>query len=131
MSIQQSGVISGEPKGFKDLFDEHNFKIPEYQRDFEWEDDNIKKFQTDIINESIKPTQYFFGPMVFVSPPRAQSNPDGSSNVDVIDGQQRLTSASLFIAAASDLLFTHGTTTEKSLAKSNYHLIANRVETKK
>ena len=60
MSIQQSGVISGEPKGFKDLFDKHHFKIPEYQRDFEWEDDNIKKFQTDIIKEYIKSTQYFF-----------------------------------------------------------------------
>ena len=49
-----------------------NFRATEYIVEngfieyFEWEDDNIKKFQTDIINESIKPTQYFFGPMVLL-----------------------------------------------------------------
>ena len=68
---------------------------------FEWESDKVAQFYIDVREEAEKDTQYFFGPIVLVSP-------SGYNEQQIIDGQQRITCASIFIAVIADILFSTG-----------------------
>ena len=70
------------------------FIIPEYQREYDWDDSNIDELFEDIQN-SPDNDNYFIGHMVF----------EGSFNGDtfnVIDGQQRITTVTIFLCAIRD-----------------------------
>lgn len=72
------------------------FKIPEFQRKYSWGKKEVTRFLKDFDNvyknESIKPKEYFFGPMIFHGSPR-----------NIIDGQQRLVTVSLLTVAIRDI----------------------------
>ncbi|MBJ2138207.1 DUF262 domain-containing protein [Paraglaciecola chathamensis] len=65
--------------------------IPQYQRSYAWDDSNIQTFWQDI-KESIEEDRdrYFIGPIV--------SKSVGEKEVEVIDGQQRLTTSLIIIS---------------------------------
>ncbi|TMO62202.1 DUF262 domain-containing protein [Pseudoalteromonas aurantia] len=65
--------------------------IPQYQRSYAWDDTNIQTFWQDI-KESIEEERdrYFIGPIV--------SKSVGEKEVEVIDGQQRLTTSLMLIS---------------------------------
>ena len=96
MSSTTNNTMDGDALGFQDVFNQNTFTIPDFQRNFEWEPEAIKTFYTDISSSRSKNQQYFFGPMVFVK--------TLNKNVDVIDGQQRLTATSILIAVIGDML---------------------------
>ena len=84
-----------QPSRFRigQLFLENNFTVPVYQRNYSWTSTELRDFWsdlTDIIDESRK--THFFGQVVTYS----ESNNDSQ---DIIDGQQRITTSSLFMAA--------------------------------
>jgi uncharacterized protein with ParB-like and HNH nuclease domain len=80
------------------------YKIPRFQRNFSWDRKNYKDFLFDLIdqikNEDNKfiATQYFFGNMLFLGEKEAES-------VEVVDGQQRLTTATILLAALRNTLY--------------------------
>lgn len=87
------------------------FEIPDYQRAYSWNKENLKQLVDDIwdaieINkdenkagfEEYEP--YFIGSIVLCS---KDYKDDGSGLYDVIDGQQRLTSIIMLIATIRDL----------------------------
>lgn len=86
----------------KFLFEQnHTFAVPKYQRGYAWDDDAIDDFIEDITRcvtarEADTPRHHFFGGIVTVRKPVANSN---RSNYEVIDGQQRLASFVMLIAA--------------------------------
>lgn len=95
----------------KDLLnDKFLFDIPDYQRAYSWNKDNLKQLIDDIMDsiglnkennnvfEEYEP--YFIGSIVLCS---KEYKDDGSGLYDVIDGQQRLTSIIILIAAIRDL----------------------------
>ena len=95
----------------KDLInDKFLFDIPDYQRAYSWNKDNLKQLIDDIMDsiglnkennnvfEEYEP--YFIGSIVLCS---KEYKDDGSGLYDVIDGQQRLTSIIILIAAIRDL----------------------------
>ncbi|MEB6066378.1 DUF262 domain-containing protein [Staphylococcus arlettae] len=80
------------------------YKIPRFQRDFSWEESNYHEFLFDLIsqikteNNEFATTQYFFGNMLFLGEKEGES-------VEVVDGQQRLTTATILLAALRNTLY--------------------------
>lgn len=99
------------------LSSSRQYKIPRFQREFSWEESNYKEFYIDILkqikrNDSIFQTgQYYFGNMLFLG------NKE-DSEVDVIDGQQRLTTTTIFLGALRDTLFCMNQTNAKEYAET-------------
>lgn len=81
------------------------YKIPRFQRDFSWDQSNYEEFFEDIINNiyfkngSFGTNQYYLGNMLFLGEKEG-------NEVEVIDGQQRLTTITIFLAALRDTLYS-------------------------
>lgn len=83
-----------------DLFNaDRIFNIPKYQRTYSWLDDNLKIFLSDIKNQrGDKP--YFLGTFLF-----HDKQIKGDYEVlDIVDGQQRLTTLIIFMKVLIELL---------------------------
>jgi len=86
--------ITAEQKCIKDLFNkDEEFIIPSYQRPYSWEEDNCSRLLEDIkssynnfLNEG-----YFLGNIILAK------NSSQKNIYEVIDGQQRLITLSLFL----------------------------------
>lgn len=76
------------------VFSKGKFIIPSYQREYDWDDENIDEFINDI-NEAESDEHYFIGHMVF--------NGDFNGNTfEVIDGQQRITTITILLCCIRD-----------------------------
>lgn len=76
-------------------------EIPDYQRGYAWENEQISQFLEDLVEEYIANSDkseksYFFGTIVVAK--------EGNSKAQVIDGQQRLTTITIFLAAMRNYL---------------------------
>lgn len=86
----------------KALFEQnHTFQVPKYQRGYAWDDQAVTDFLHDIgrclaRRESGSRLNHFFGGIVTV---RVDVSNSSRSNYEVIDGQQRLASFVLLVAA--------------------------------
>jgi uncharacterized protein DUF262/uncharacterized protein DUF1524 len=71
--------------------------VPKYQREYKWEEKNVKEFFGDIEN-AIKEerAEYFMGSIVIAK--------SGTDHPEIVDGQQRLATTAIFCAAARDVL---------------------------
>ena len=81
------------------------FFIPPYQRNYEWDREQCEVFLNDIIktaqvNCSGGNTQHFFGSVTYFEDKRIFGQPGKRV---LIDGQQRITTTMLFLAAVRDL----------------------------
>jgi Protein of unknown function DUF262/Protein of unknown function (DUF1524) len=77
------------------------FSIPYFQRPYKWKADRIRQFENDILEvvDSIlaeTPDSHFLGAIIVHGRRR---NPSDPTVFDIIDGQQRLTTVFIFIAA--------------------------------
>lgn len=74
-------------------------KIPEFQRSYEWKEDQINDFIEDLMSvvDSNSTSKYFFGPIITTSG-------ENSDRKEIIDGQQRLTTITVFFAVIRDIL---------------------------
>ncbi len=72
------------------------FIIPEYQREYDWTDDNLNEFIQDINNSDER--KYFIGHMV------CEGDYNGTS-FKVIDGQQRVTTITIMLSVIRDIFF--------------------------
>lgn len=76
--------------------------VPRFQREYSWDQNNYKEFLEDMLkalvveNGTIKANDYFMGTMLFVE----QSAK--SKMINVIDGQQRLTTITILFSVLSD-----------------------------
>ena len=81
---------------------ELNATIPTYQRSYEWGQDQILDFLEDLYSEWERgvdsESRYFFGPII--------TTEDENGITQVIDGQQRLTTSTIFLAVLRDILNT-------------------------
>ncbi len=95
----QEGKLS-----FRDIFDgDKTFEIPEYQRAFTWERRQLKDFIDDIINQP--PDQpYFLGTFLF----HQLGKVDEYLKIFIVDGQQRITTANIFIKVILEILAKNG-----------------------
>lgn len=70
--------------------------VPSFQRNYSWTKDQINQFLEDVYDSASTGTGHFWGPVVFL---RLQNE---ENNLQVIDGQQRLTTAFIFISILRD-----------------------------
>jgi len=81
------------------LFNDRLFSIPDYQRGYAWEEKQWKDFIEDIealiTDENIR--THYTGTIVTFSPPKKEEtyNRKLTKRVEVVDGQQRLTTCCL------------------------------------
>ena len=95
----------------KEIFNKW-YRIPEYQRPYVWGKDQINDLLDDITfaQQNDKNAEYFLGSIVFQSD-------EESIGVDLLDGQQRLTTLFLITAVIRDL------TTDQQLKNSCQEII--------
>ncbi len=79
------------------------YKIPDYQRTYDWKLENITRLFEDCLNglvslASSRESHTFLGTLILVRDQSQEPSFDGYS-LDVVDGQQRLTTLSLLLAA--------------------------------
>lgn len=88
-------------EGIGGVLKSRRFKVPAYQRSYAWEIDHVEALLEDI-REAIsnKEREYFLGSIVVTSG-------DGGRH-EVVDGQQRLTTISLIIAAIKEIFQKDG-----------------------
>lgn len=91
----------------KDIFDGTRiFNVPIYQRAYSWQkDDNLKDFLSDIVNQH-SDRNYFLGSFLF----HINGNRNEFLVIDIVDGQQRLTTFVIFINILIQRLVTLSST---------------------
>lgn len=87
----------------KDVFSKW-YRIPEYQRPYVWENDQVTELLDDVMQarNSNPESQYFLGSMVL----KKNTKEEGTTKYeeyDLLDGQQRLTTLFLITAVVRDL----------------------------
>jgi uncharacterized protein with ParB-like and HNH nuclease domain len=80
-------------KGIGGFIKENKFFVPKYQRTYSWEDKHVTDLFEDI-KTNINESEYFLGTLVFT-----QKNDE----LEIIDGQQRITTILLFFAAFKEI----------------------------
>ncbi len=91
----QSGIKSDLRSLGSILSDKHFLKVPAYQRSFSWSKTEISELWDDI--QSViygRDDNYFLGSMVFIH--------KADDSLEVVDGQQRLATISLYLAVIRD-----------------------------
>src|SRR5690606_33244595 len=80
------------------LLSKGKFIIPDYQREYDWEENEIDELLEDL--EDIHPTEsYFIGHMVF-------EGKFNGTEFKVIDGQQRITTLTIMLCVIRDLFYS-------------------------
>lgn len=87
----------------KVLSNKNKYNIPRYQREYSWEKDEISEYFGDIIkqlkfnNGIVNSDDYFMGSILLTG----DYNSSGKK-LDVVDGQQRLTTITIFLSALAE-----------------------------
>lgn len=97
--------IKPQDKTIKELLlSGRQFIIPRFQREYSWDKKNYKEFLDDMLNcliidnGKINYDNYFLGTMLFVG----DCFEGDKGEIDVVDGQQRLTTITILFSALSD-----------------------------
>lgn len=134
-------AISADPKSISELFVGKQYVIPEFQRPYTWSLTECEKLWDDIIGhfethklEADDDKKYFLGTIVVYPMAKNEAHPAGldiQQRLGVIDGQQRLTTLTLLLAAFSYHAKTYGTLRSLLRAKNRKDEITQilRVET--
>ncbi len=73
------------------------YQIPRYQRPYSWGDEQLSKLWDDLIDAQENDPNYFLGSIITARPE------ENSSYIDVVDGQQRLTTLTILLCVYRDL----------------------------
>lgn len=97
-----NGAIEADKQILQKIFSQDFwFVIPEYQRPYVWQKDNIEELIEDLYYafENKEDNEYFLGSLVLKN-----TNNQNFNEYEVLDGQQRLTTFFMMIAVLRDLL---------------------------
>lgn len=88
-----SGSLAFEVKGIAEVLRLNNLSVPTYQRSYAWDNEQINEYWDDVMTAfSEGGSEYFLGTIVLTTDGR-------SSRMNIIDGQQRLATTSIMLAA--------------------------------
>ncbi|MHA1854321.1 MAG: DUF262 domain-containing protein [Candidatus Heimdallarchaeaceae archaeon] len=116
------GIFKPDTLTVRQIFDGTNYyQIPDYQRPYSWTDDQIEQFWDDIYTtfENNKNEPYFLGPVILAK------NPENPDRLEVVDGQQRLTTLTILFCVVRDLYFKDFSGEEGNILKNR---ILNAIE---
>lgn len=91
---------------FQQLFHDRIFRIPDYQRGYAWEDQQVKEFLDDL--ELLSPSRRHYTGTIILHRQSSGDSTDSEGNTylehQVVDGQQRLTTIVLLLNEISAIL---------------------------
>lgn len=94
--------ISPGPENLNELFDgDVEVVVPSFQRNFVWKRENVTQFLDDLFLAAETGQPHFFGPIVIYDATTPGKSP---RRLEVVDGQQRITTAVLVLCLLRDLL---------------------------
>lgn len=95
-----SKTIDAKKKNILSIFSDLWFLIPEYQRSYVWNNDNIEELLDDLwyAFEHKPKSEYFLGSLVL-----KKTEEESFDEFEVLDGQQRLTTFFIIMAVMRDL----------------------------
>jgi uncharacterized protein with ParB-like and HNH nuclease domain len=95
------GDFRPDTKTMRAIFDGTNYyRIPDYQRPYDWGEEEIEQFWDDIYSAYENGDIYYFlGPVIL-----AQTE---DKELEVVDGQQRLTTLTIFFCVLRDFFLKH------------------------
>lgn len=73
------------------------YQIPRYQRPYSWNDDQLEKLWDDLLEAKENDPNYFLGSVI------TAKSEDSTSYLDIVDGQQRLTTLTVLLCVYRDL----------------------------
>jgi uncharacterized protein with ParB-like and HNH nuclease domain len=73
------------------------YQIPRYQRAYSWGDDQLEKLWDDLLEAKENDPNYFLGSVI------TAKSEDSTSYLDIVDGQQRLTTLTILLCVYRDL----------------------------
>ncbi|MEH1897606.1 MAG: DUF262 domain-containing HNH endonuclease family protein [Nostoc sp.] len=102
--------IEANDKEVQDIFALGYFKIPRFQRPYSWTDEEVINFWDDVVIRDYE--HYFIGSMVVYQTEKPYYG--------IVDGQQRLTTITLMLAAIRNAFLDYG---DENLAKGVHQYI--------
>ncbi len=113
------GTIETKSLEIKACFNNYRYMIPDFQREYSWTQEHLQEFWNDITRKIGKENaaSHFLGATVVYYAEKGDNHPD---LYGIIDGQQRLTTAQILLAALRDKLNDYRSQDESS---SNTKLI--------
>lgn len=85
------------PTGIAGILKAHCLKVPPYQREYSWKEHETQQLYDDFTRAKADNADYFLGTIVTI-------RSDRSEPLEIVDGQQRLTTTAILIAAIRDYL---------------------------
>lgn len=94
--------IKQGPTSLSQLFDGNSIiDVPSYQRNFVWKLEHLEIYLNDLFTAAEQKDVHFFGPIVLLD----QTKSENSRRYSLIDGQQRVTTATMVICILRDLAY--------------------------
>lgn len=92
--------IQSDTQSLESIFTgvETRYAVPHYQRDYSWSHDHRLELWNDIYTAFTNNSDYFLGSFVLNT-----ENVDETGNLEIVDGQQRLTTLSTLFAVIRDI----------------------------
>jgi hypothetical protein len=112
-SIMAPHNIQISPKTIGKLLKEEGLRVPPSQRSYRWKEEHVDELYKDIkaaMEKDSPPTEYFLGSVVSIS----------SDGILIYDGQQRLATVMLLIAAIRNALLALGNERDAEIAERTY-----------
>ena len=107
-------AINFSIQGIGKIIRDHQLSVPTYQRPYAWEEKHIKDMFDDIGNAiKDKEPEYFMGTIVL-------TKKEDSEALEIIDGQQRITSVFIFLSAIRDFFRENGEENKANTIKSRF-----------
>lgn len=98
--VELVSTLEITPQGLGACLGGNFLTVPKYQRAFSWDDENVANFLADVNTAFANGApEYFMGSVVLQG---------ADQRYEVVDGQQRLTMATIFVAAARDFVASKG-----------------------
>ena len=100
--------FNSKPIVLQTFFTDKIYKVPRYQREYSWTKQQLEDFYSDIVSNIIKEEgcyktqEYFFGTVILVG---NMEKPNEA--IEIIDGQQRITTITIFLSVLSDILYNY------------------------
>jgi hypothetical protein len=107
--------ISMNLVSLSELFSQHTFVTPDYQRGYAWQKENVQDFWEDINRVGLNNPEHFTGTLIL-----ELDSALNDTQANVVDGQQRLTTAVLLASAIADELATRGQYGAAAKVRANF-----------
>jgi hypothetical protein len=85
-----------DPGGIGAIFKSHRLRVPTFQREYAWTKDEVLQLFTDLNRAKSEHTDHFLGTIVTIS--KGTNDP-----LEIVDGQQRLTTTAILILAIREM----------------------------